>query len=109
MPAQKPFSVKRSSWGKGVQRSGSFVELISSGSVTDTLDFRNGGVFAVDGSGGDNYFKRARVFAQLGYRTALLKDSDITEEAHRQQTEACRRSGVTVFEWGRNFQQKELS
>ena len=62
--------------------------------------FQERGVFAVDGSGGDNYFKRARVFAQLGYRTALLKDSDITEEAHRQQTEACRRSGVTVFEWG---------
>ncbi|MFK3711763.1 ATP-dependent nuclease [Leclercia adecarboxylata] len=62
--------------------------------------FQERGIFPVDGSGGDKYFKRASVFARLGYRTALLKDSDITDEAHRLQTEACQSSGVTIFEWG---------
>ncbi|EJS0105070.1 AAA family ATPase [Salmonella enterica] len=65
--------------------------------------FQDQGAFATDGGGGDNYFKRAEVFAQLGYRTALLKDSDITTPAHRQQTEHCRASGVTIFEWGNGF------
>lgn len=59
--------------------------------------FQDQGAFATDGGGGDNYFKRAEVFAQLGYRTALLKDSDITTPAHRQQTEHCRASGVTIL------------
>lgn len=62
--------------------------------------FQDRGIFAIDGGGGDNYFKRAEVFAKLGYKTALLKDSDITGAAHRRQTEACRNSGVAIFEWG---------
>lgn len=62
--------------------------------------FQDRGIFAIDGGGGDNYFKRSEVFARLGYKTALLKDSDITSAAHRRQTEACRESGVSIFEWG---------
>jgi|GEM_PF-3933307 len=39
----------------------------------------------------------------MGYRTALLKDSDIITPAHKLQTEHCRASGVTIFEWGNGF------
>lgn len=65
--------------------------------------FHDQGVFATDGAGGENYFNRAEVFARLGYRTALLKDSDIISRAHRQKTEHCRANGVTIFEWGNGF------
>ncbi|MCE9858187.1 ATP-dependent nuclease [Raoultella planticola] len=65
--------------------------------------FQDQGAFATDGAGGEKYFKRAEVFARLGYRTALLKDSDIISQAHRQKTEDCRASGVTIFEWGNGF------
>lgn len=62
--------------------------------------FQDRGVCTTDGDGGDKYFRRASVFARLGYKTALLKDSDITDVAHQQQTLQCQQSGVTVFEWG---------
>nr|WP_241390588.1 MULTISPECIES: ATP-binding protein [Yersiniaceae]ULG17030.1 hypothetical protein 1772p2_00044 [Serratia proteamaculans]ULG20146.1 hypothetical protein 49p3_00056 [Yersinia frederiksenii] len=62
--------------------------------------FQDRGVYTTDGDGGDKYFRRATVFARLGYKTALLKDSDITDDAHRQQTEQCQLSGVTILEWG---------
>lgn len=58
------------------------------------------GISAADGGGGDNMFKRAETFRSLGYQTALLKDSDITDNAHLQQTERCRLRGVYVLEWG---------
>ena len=62
--------------------------------------FQDRGVYTTDGDGGDKYFRRATVFARLGYKTALLKDSDIIDDAHRQQTEQCKLSGVTILEWG---------
>jgi len=65
--------------------------------------FQDRGVYATDGDGGDNYFRRASVFARLGYNTALLKDSDIPGDAHQQQTRKCEQSGVTVFEWGNGY------
>jgi putative ATP-dependent endonuclease of OLD family len=65
--------------------------------------FQDRGVFCTDGGGGDNYFKRAEVFASLGYPTALVKDSDIATAAHQQQTEQCSRKRVSIFEWGNGF------
>jgi putative ATP-dependent endonuclease of the OLD family len=62
--------------------------------------FNDRGVASADGGGGDNYFKRAEVFAMLGYPTALLKDSDIITPAHAQQTAISRQRGVSVLEWG---------
>lgn len=58
------------------------------------------GVSYADGGGGDNYFKRAEVFASLGYPTLLLKDSDIVTPAHQEQTSECKNRGVAVLEWG---------
>jgi putative ATP-dependent endonuclease of OLD family len=61
------------------------------------------GTSCTDGGGGDNYFKRAEIFASLGYPTALLKDSDITTPAHQAQTQHCLQSGVRIFEWGQGM------
>jgi putative ATP-dependent endonuclease of OLD family len=58
------------------------------------------GASCTDGGGGTNYFKRAEIFASLGYPTALLKDSDITTAAHQTQTQYCSGKGVRIFEWG---------
>ena len=58
------------------------------------------GVSATDGNGGDNMFRRAEIFRSLGYPTALLKDSDITDTSHLQRTAVCRERGVNVIEWG---------
>ncbi|TCN84230.1 ATP-dependent nuclease [Shewanella fodinae] len=57
------------------------------------------GISVTDGNGGDTMFKRAEIFKNLGYPTALLKDSDITEASHLQRTTACRQRGVNVIEW----------
>lgn len=65
--------------------------------------FQDRGLSCVDGGGGNNYFRRAEVFAQLGYPTALLKDSDIPDPAHQQQSAQCQAQGVTLFEWGYNL------
>ena len=65
--------------------------------------FQDRGVYTTDGDGGDKYFRRASVFARLGYNTALLKDSDIPDAAHQQQTLLCQQKGVTVFEWGNGY------
>ncbi|WP_213997634.1 AAA family ATPase [Arsukibacterium sp.] len=61
--------------------------------------FHDRGIFCADG-GGDSFFKRAEVFASLGYPTAVVKDSDITTAAHQLQIEQCRAKGVFIFEWG---------
>lgn len=64
--------------------------------------FYERGVFCADG-GGDSFFKRAEVFASLGYTTAVVKDSDITTQAHQLQTEQCRAKGVFIIEWGHSM------
>ncbi len=69
----------------------------------DAPGFQDRGVYTTDGDGGGKYFRRASVFARLGYNTALLKDSDIPDFAHQQQTLLCQQSGVTVFEWGNGY------
>jgi predicted ATPase len=58
------------------------------------------GAFCTDGSGGDKYFMRAEVFNSLGYPTAILKDSDITDTAHLIRSQSCRDKGISIFEWG---------
>lgn len=65
--------------------------------------FQAKGAFCTDGSGGDKYFKRAEIFAQLGYPTALLKDSDLTDSAHQIKIQNCISKGVKVFEWGNGY------
>lgn len=62
--------------------------------------FQDRGLAWADGGGGDKCFKRAEVFASLGYSTVLLKDSDIATPAHARQTQHCREQGVTILEWG---------
>jgi predicted ATPase len=67
---------------------------------TQQLGIQAQGASCTDGGGGDNYFKRAEIFASLGYPTMLLKDSDITTPAHQVQTQLCSTKGVTILEWG---------
>ena len=64
------------------------------------LGIQSKGGFCTDGGGGDNYFQRSKVFTNLGYPVALLKDSDINTLAHHAQTKQCIEAGVKVFEWG---------
>lgn len=73
----------------------------------EIIGFEERGVYVIDGGGGDNYFKRASVFARLGYKTALLKDSDIMTPAHQRQTEHCRKNGVSIYEWGGGLSTEE--
>jgi len=61
--------------------------------------FHGVGVFCADG-GGDSCFKRAEVFASLGYPTAIIKDSDIPHSSHQLQTEQCLAKGIFIVEWG---------
>ena len=57
-----------------------------------------GGVYCADG-GGDNMFMRAKVFASLGYHTAIFKDSDKAQQ-HLAHTHEVSSLGIDVFEWG---------
>lgn len=54
------------------------------------------GTALVDG-GGDRCFERARQFQQMGYRTALLRDSDVA--VHADIEAAFRAGGGSVFSW----------
>jgi putative ATP-dependent endonuclease of the OLD family len=54
------------------------------------------GIGLVDG-GGSNTFKRANAFMSLGYRTAVLRDSD--RDISPQVENAFREGGGTVFAW----------
>jgi putative ATP-dependent endonuclease of OLD family len=54
------------------------------------------GTALVDG-GGDRCFERARQFQAMGYRTALLRDSDIV--VHAEVEAAFRAAGGSVFSW----------
>ncbi|WP_368888367.1 ATP-dependent endonuclease [Morganella morganii] len=58
------------------------------------------GVHCADG-GGDSMFARARVFAQLGYPTALFKDSDKAQE-HVEPSQLATSNGIVIYEWGNN-------
>ncbi|MBK5071550.1 AAA family ATPase [Budviciaceae bacterium CWB-B4] len=63
-------------------------------------DLFSSGLFCADG-GGDSMFERANVFARLGYKTAIFKDSDKSSEHSKLQKEA-ENNGITIFEWGNN-------
>ena len=54
------------------------------------------GVALVDG-GGTNTFRRANAFLSLGYRTAVLRDSDAPLSATAEET--FRNGGGTIFAW----------
>lgn len=60
------------------------------------------GTHCADGNG-DSMFERAKVFASLGYPTALFKDSDITTPQHASATQEARQRGIYVFEWGNSL------
>lgn len=58
------------------------------------------GIHCADG-GGDSMFARAEVFAQLGYPTALFKDSDKYQD-HIVPSQQAINKGVCIYEWGNN-------
>ncbi|HHQ4684553.1 TPA: ATP-dependent nuclease [Aeromonas veronii] len=58
------------------------------------------GVYCADG-GGDSMFARAKVFSSLGYKIAIFKDSDKTQQ-HQQPTAEVIDIGIQVFEWLNN-------
>lgn len=55
------------------------------------------GVYCADG-GGDSMFARAKIFASLGYKIAIFKDSDKAVQHQPFTTEAVS-MGIPVFEW----------
>lgn len=58
------------------------------------------GCFWADGNGDPSLFNRARIFANLGYRVAILMDSDVlTAPATLAEMQA---SGVNIFRWTQN-------
>ncbi|MGS8098426.1 ATP-dependent nuclease [Providencia sp. PROV_01] len=58
------------------------------------------GVHCADG-GGDSMFVRAEIFAQLGYPTAIFKDSDKAQE-HVGPSQLAASKGIAIYEWGNN-------
>lgn len=64
------------------------------------------GVNVTDG-GGDSMFERASVFASLGYRTAIFKDSDKAAE-HSVKTNLANKLNIEVFEWGHDRSTEEV-
>lgn len=58
------------------------------------------GIHCADG-GGDSMFVRAEVFAQLGYPTALFKDSDKVQQ-HIEPSQQATGKGIAIYEWGNN-------
>ena len=64
------------------------------------LDFQSRGVVILDGGGDPNCFDVAVHFAKLGYRTALLTDSDKAIDPKR--ATALHAAGVPHYCWGRN-------
>lgn len=63
------------------------------------------GTYCADG-GGESMFKRATVFRDLGYPTAIFKDSD-KQEHHIGPTTECQQIGIRIFEWGNNLATEE--
>ncbi|MGI2026225.1 ATP-dependent nuclease [Endozoicomonas acroporae] len=63
-----------------------------------SLSIHTNGVHCADGAG-DSMFTRAKVFASLGYKTALFKDSDKATQ-HVPMTDDAESFGISVFEWG---------
>jgi predicted ATPase len=63
------------------------------------------GTYCVDG-GGDSMFQRAKVFRNLGYSTAILKDSDKYAEHIALSSEAAA-LGIQIYEWGNNYATEE--
>lgn len=58
------------------------------------------GVYCADGAG-DSMFIRAKIFASLGYPTAIFKDSD-KALIHQPLTAEANALGINVFEWNDN-------
>lgn len=63
------------------------------------------GCYWADG-GGQPLFQRAKVFRSLGYPTAIIKDSDKSEEDVEPTAEA-KALGIEIFEWGNGYSTEE--
>lgn len=63
------------------------------------------GTYCADG-GGESMFQRAKVFRNLGYSTAIFKDSDKHEEHVALSLEASD-LGIQIYEWGDNYSTEE--
>lgn len=64
------------------------------------------GIYCTDG-GGDSMFLRAKIFAELGYPTAIFKDSDKSQE-HEASTREAQARGISVFEWGNSYATEDV-
>ena len=60
------------------------------------------GAYCADGSGGDQFFTRAKLFKSLGYHAVIFKDSDLGTE-HAEKTREARSLGIPVIEWGNGY------
>ncbi len=60
------------------------------------------GVAFADGGGDPSLFARATAFKDLGYDTAIFKDSDKSAETIAYQQQAAE-LGIPIFEWGYNY------
>ncbi|EEQ09603.1 hypothetical protein ymoll0001_19630 [Yersinia mollaretii ATCC 43969] len=74
------------------------IDLYCSDKHATTINSK--GVYCADG-GGDNMYSRAKVFASLGYPTAIFKDSD-KATIHQPLTAEVNALGINVFEWNDN-------
>lgn len=59
------------------------------------------GTYWADG-GGQTLFQRAKIFRSLGYRTAILKDSD-KSLGDAIPTQEAQSLGIDIYEWGNNY------
>lgn len=74
------------------------VALLKGFSSASGADFQSRGVVFADGGGDPSCFSVALHFARMGYRTALLTDSDKAMDPAT--TEALSKAGVPHFSWG---------
>ncbi|SOY93384.1 conserved hypothetical protein [Cupriavidus taiwanensis] len=74
------------------------VALLKGFSSTRSVDFQSRGVVFVDGGGDPSCFGVAMHFARMGYRTALLTDSDKVMDPKI--PDALKGAGVSHFRWG---------
>lgn len=76
------------------------VALLKGISSAQSLDFQTRGVVLLDGGGDPNCFDVAVHFAKMGYRTALLTDSD--KAIDQKKANALKAAGVPHYCWGQN-------
>ena len=75
------------------------IDLYNQESGKDSIQAH--GAYWANGEG-QPLFERATIFRKLGYRTAILKDSDKSAE-DIDPTSAAQSIGIAVYEWGNNY------